>query len=146
MPGLYRSPFLSIRQQYWRWMDRFLRRRHYPGKVDPARICETLGKVFLYNVILLQYPPFLCALLGSTDVSYSHDLDEYGVLDPSKTLGFPGNTIARALFQSLSMAFLAPVQHTRYQYGLIVISIYSIALFLWAYYNLKKSSTPKGDE
>ena len=54
--------------------------------------------------------------------------------------------LSPALFQSLSMVILAPVQHTRYQYGLIVISIYSIALFLWAYYDSKKASTAKGDE
>jgi hypothetical protein len=54
--------------------------------------------------------------------------------------------LAPAVFQSLSMALLAPVQHTRYQYGLIVISIYMIALFLWAFYNSKRGSAPKGDE
>jgi hypothetical protein len=54
--------------------------------------------------------------------------------------------LSPALFQSLSMVFLAPVQHTRYQYGLIVISIYSVALFLWAYYDSKKASTQKEDE
>jgi hypothetical protein len=47
--------------------------------------------------------------------------------------------IAPATFQSLSMALLAPVQHTRYQYGLIVISIYMVALFLWAFYDSKKN-------
>ena len=54
--------------------------------------------------------------------------------------------LSPALFQSLSMVFLAPVQHTRYQYGLIVISIYSIALFLWAYYDSKRVSSQKGDQ
>lgn len=53
---------------------------------------------------------------------------------------------APPVFQSLTLALLSQAEQTRYQYGLIVISIYSIALFLWAYYDSKKVSKPKGDE
>lgn len=50
------------------------------------------------------------------------------------------------ILQTIMLIFLSPAQQTRYQYGLIVISIYSIALFLWTYYDSKKGFTLKGDE
>lgn len=47
--------------------------------------------------------------------------------------------LSPALFQTVISIFLSPAQQTRYQYGLIVISIYSMALFLWAYYDSKRA-------
>ncbi len=47
--------------------------------------------------------------------------------------------IAPAVFQTLVIILMTPAQQTRFQYGLILISIYSLALFLWAYYNSKRA-------
>ena len=53
--------------------------------------------------------------------------------------------ISPAMIQTVISIFLSPAQQTRYQYGLIVISIYSVALFLWAYYDGKRAEKPLED-
>jgi hypothetical protein len=54
--------------------------------------------------------------------------------------------IAPAVFQTLVIFFMSPAQQTRFQYGLILISIYSVALFLWAYYDAKRAEKPLEDK
>ena len=54
--------------------------------------------------------------------------------------------ISPAMLQTVISVFLSPAQQTRYQYGLIIISIYSVALFLWAYYDSKRIDDPLEDE
>ena len=47
--------------------------------------------------------------------------------------------VSPPVFQTLVLLLMTPAQQTRFQYGLIVVSIYSVALYLWAYYTDKRS-------